>query len=197
VFAPNVFSFAPDSSATGLEKGVDAGLGVAYSYNNLMVGIGFGKVNKPAAYPFPISVIKRDPADSTQFLLKDTSIMLESSNYGIELNFNVVYQWDPSDKVKMIHSFHVGNFDLAGADYVGLQNIAEINNRHSIGLGGFYNGTPGFIGTLGFGVTENLKIESTTFLAQDLNFDRSVGRFGDYIRDGYKPSFEFNLRFEF
>ncbi|PCJ66885.1 MAG: hypothetical protein COA58_05385 [Bacteroidetes bacterium] len=201
VFAPNKFSYGPDSSATGKESGIDLGVGIAYSYNGFQVGLGFGKVNRPAAYPFPISEIEKaynpsDPKDSF-FVHKDTSVMLESGNFGIEINFNAIYEWNLNENIKILHSLHVGNLDLAGVDYLGLQNIVKINNRHSIGLGAFYNGTPGFIGSLGYGISEDFKVEVATFFTQDLNFDPTVGKYGDYVNDGYQPSFEFNLRYEF
>ena len=41
-------------------------------------------------------------------------------------NINVIYQWDANPSLNLMHSLHIGNLDAAGADFIGLQNIAEI-----------------------------------------------------------------------
>ncbi len=194
VLAPNKFSFAPDSSSIGTTSGLDFGLGVAYAYSGFTFGLGFSRLNNPAIHPSPSFIAEVDPADSTKNRLKDTTVVLDRVSVGVQTDINMVYEWQPNGKLSIVHSLHVTNLDGTGADYIGLQNIAEIKKRHSIGLGGFYNGSYGFNATLGFGFTEDIKIQASAFFIKDFNYDVSQRT---YIDDGYKPLLEANIRYEF
>jgi hypothetical protein len=194
VLAPNKFSFSPDSSLVGTTTGLDFGLGVAYQYSGFTIGLGFSKLNNPDVYPSPVYIVEVDPTDSSKFQYIDTSIVIDRVNVGIQTNINMVYEWQASEKLTLLHSLHIANLDAAGADYIGLQNIAEINNRHSLGLGAFYNGNFGFNATAGVGITEDLKIQASAFLLPDLNYNSTLDIYED---DGYKPLIELNVRYEF
>lgn len=202
VFSPNKFYYGSDSSILGKTTGLDLGFGVAYSYSGFTAGIGFSKINTPEVYPFPLDIyeLKITPAvppstsPDTSVVLKDTTVGLEKGTFGLESNVNLIYEWNPSEKVKLTHTVHFGNIDLAGFDYAGFQNIAEINERHTLGAGVFYNGYLGYILTAGYGITKDIKIGATAFFQEDLNYNTTTRV---YDNDGYKPAIEANLRFEF
>lgn len=193
VFNPNQFTFGPDNTENGETNGLDVGLGIAYSYQGFTLGIDFSKLNRPAIYPFPRDVYEFNTVDSV-FQLKDTSIAIEEGVFGLQNNINVMYQWDANTKLKLLHSLHLGNVDATGADFIGFQNIAEINNRHSIGLGAFYSGRWGFNATAGYGFTENIKFQVSSFFLEE-NVYNTVTKL--YESQGYKPTLEFNIRYEF
>ena len=190
VYAPNKFKFN-DSIANG----IDLGLGIAYHYNGFTFGVGFSKLNSPEVVLFPVEMFEKIyvGSDST-FGYKDTTVNEEFGKYGLQSNINVMYEWELNENITMFHSVQFGNVDLAGMDYFGFQNIARINDRHAAGLGMFYNGELGIIATGGYGITEDIKLEASAFFAKDLNYNTSLG---EYENDGYKPSLEFNIRYEF
>lgn len=198
VLGPNKFTFGEDSSSIGETSGLDFGLGFAYAYNGFFGGLDFSKVNTPAAYPFPESFYEKaytntTPRDSFA-RLKDTSINYDNSKFGVEVGINLLYNWNFSKNVSITHSIHAANVDAEGVDYIALQNFAEFNKRHSVGLGIFHNGNTGFIASAGYGITEKIKLEVTSFFIDDLNFNDQTKL---YESDGYKPTLEANLRFEF
>lgn len=190
VLAPNKFVYADT-----VETGLDLGFGLAYNYSGFTFGIGFSKLNSPPVIQFPESIWELN-SDSTAWQLKDTTVNFteNSGTFGLQSNVNVMYEWEASDKLSILHSIQFGNIDLAGFDYIGFQNIANINNRHSIGLGGYYNGSFGFIATAGYGFTESIKLEATAFFAESLNYDTTLR---EYVSEGYRSAIEANLRFEF
>jgi hypothetical protein len=200
VWAPNKFVYAPDSSLSGKKTGLDYGIGVSYSYNGFTAGLAFSKLNKPAVYPFPLRYYEKyyftvgGGGVDSGYKLQDTTIALSEGTFGVESNVNLMYQWNASAKVKVTHSAHFGNIDLGGFDYAGLQNIVEINKKHSIGLGAFYNGDYGFIASAGVGFSEKIKLSATAFFQKDLNYDVATKK---YVDDGFKPAIEANLRFQF
>ena len=196
VLAPNKFVYA-DTVA----KGFDVGFGIAYMYNGLNVGIGFSKLNSPPVIEFPEGIYEWQYATvggqvDSMVGLKDTTVVNteNKSVFGLQSNINIIYEWDINEKLSLMHSLQLGNVDLTGMDYIGFQNIVKINNRHSLGAGVFYNGYTGFIGTAGYGISEKLKLEVTSFFIQDLNFNTTTRL---YESDGFKPTLEFNLRFQF
>jgi hypothetical protein len=198
VLSPNKFLYT-DSVA----KGTDFGLGIAYSYSGFTFGLGFSKLNSPQVYLFPEGVYELKYTynqDSSVVLdsnvqLKDTSIVQdEKKNFGLQSNINVMYEWNPNDKLKLIHSIQVGNLDLERIDYFSFQNIAIINDRHSLGLGVFDNGNLGFNLSAGYGITSDIKIEASAFFSKDFNWDAAQKI---YVNSGYKPALELNARFEF
>ncbi len=193
VLIPNNFIFDNDSALEAESTGVDFGFGIAYSYSGFTFGMGFSKLNKPAVYPFPLAYYELGP-DTVTYILKDTTMLIEEGTFGLETNVNLIYEWQANKKLKLIHSLHLGNIDFAGFDYLGFQNIAEINKRHSIGVGAFHNGSTGFILSGGFGFSEKLKIEATAFISEDDNYDIIAK---EYKSSGYKPAFEANLRYQF
>lgn len=192
VYSPNTFIYN-DTVASGL----DIGIGFAYTYNGFTAGLSFNKLNGPQIVPFPEPVFGWVKAgnDST-FQLLDTNIIdkPEKVKYGLGSNVNIMYEWNPGEKVKIIHSLHFGNIDLTGADYTGFQNFVEINKRHSIGVGVFTNGYTGYIASVGVGITKNVKLEGTAFFMEDLNWDSTKE---EYVSDGLKPAFEINARIQF
>lgn len=199
VFTPNKFYY-PDSALVGQSSGVDLGFAMGYSYSGFSAGIAFSKMNRPAVQPFPeevfeIAYTSTTPGDTTFFFQrKDTTIILDEAKFGIETNVNVVYEWQVAKKVSLMHSLHLGNVNLGGFEYAGFQNIATINKKHSLGAGVFYNGTLGYIATAGFGFSENLKLEATSFFIEDSNFNETTRV---YESNGLKPTIELNLRFQF
>jgi hypothetical protein len=194
VLSPNKFVYA-DTVATGF----DLGFGLAYMYNGLNVGIGFSKLNKPPVVEFPEGIYEWQydtvggKVDSMVGLV-DTTIVGNTGTFGLQSNINIIYEWDINENLELMHSLQLGNVDLTGMDYIGFQNILKINKRHSLGAGVFYNGYTGFIATAGYGISEKLKFEVTSFFIQDLNFNTTTRL---YESDGFKPSLEFNLRFQF
>ena len=195
VLSPNAFFYDSDSSVLGTSSGLDFGLGISYMYSGFTFGIGFSKLNNPSVYPFPEVQYKVVIVDSVRTAAKkDTTIFLEEGTFGLESNVNLVYEWNASQKVKVTHYLHFGNIDLAGFDYASFQTIAEINKRHSIGAGAFYNGDLGYMATAVYGISEDVKLGASVFLMEDLNYDLVEQA---YVSDGLKPMFEFNLRYEF
>ncbi len=198
VLSPNVFTY--DDS---LSKGADLGLGFAYNYNGFTFGLGMSKLNGPDVFEFPepffeqVYEYNQDSSaiiDSSFQLANDTFNITTKRKFDIETNINMMYEWEPNDKLKMIHSMQFGNISLESLEFFSFQNMAIINDRHSLGLGVFHNGTTGFNASAGYGITPNIKLEASAFFAQDLNWDATVN---DYISNGYKPALEFNARFEF
>jgi len=125
---------------------------------------------------------------------KDTSVILKEGTFGLETNINIVYEWQVSKKVSLMHSLHIGNLDFAGLDYIGFQNIANINKKHSLGAGVFFNGSVGYMATAGFGFSKNLKGEATSFFVDDSNFNETTLK---YESNGLKPAIEVNLKYQF
>jgi hypothetical protein len=192
VLRPNKFTFGTDSSSVGEAVGLDFGLGFAYAYNGFFGGLDISKMNTPSAYPFPASEYT-SPRDS-MIQLKDTMINYSKGDFRPELGINLMYTWSAGKNVSITHSVHAANINAAGVSYIGLQNFAEFNKRHSLGLGIFNNGVTGFIASAGFGFTENIKLEVTSFIVDDFNFNEQSRA---YESNGYKPSIEANIRFEF
>ena len=196
VLGPNKFSFGDGMDSIGESSGLDFGLGFAYAYNGFFGGVDISKVNSPAAYPFPIGFYEkafRSPTDSFAQLI-DTSINIDESQFAVEFGINLLYNWNFSKNVSVTHSVHAANIGAAGADYLALQNWLEFNKRHTIGLGVFNNGSTGFIASAGYGFSEKIKLEVTSFFIDDLNFNEQTNL---YESNGYKPSLEFNLRYQF
>ena len=192
VLGPNKFTFGADSSGVGETVGLDFGLGFAYAYNGFFGGLDISKMNTPSGYPFPESQYT-SPGDSmVQF--KDTTINYSEGNFRPELGINLMYTWSASKNVSITHSLHAANINADGVAYIALQNFAEFNKRHSLGLGIFNNGSTGFIASAGFGFTENIKLEVTSFILDDFNFNEQSRL---YESSGYRPSLEANIRFEF
>jgi hypothetical protein len=187
VFVPNKFYYA-DSSLVGRSTGIELGFAMGYQYNGFSAGIAFSKLNKPAVHPFPLEVF------DTMLVRKKTTVILEESSFAVETNINVVYEWQVSQKVSLMHSLHIGNLDLGGFDYIGFQNIANINKKHSLGAGVFFNGSIGYMATAGFGFSENIKLEATSFFVEDSNFNETSRL---YESDGLKPTIEVNLKYQF
>lgn len=194
VLAPNKFSFNPDSSLIGSSTGLDLGFGVAYSHSGFTMGIGFNKLNTPQVYSAPSYILMPDPLDSKRFVYKDTSVLLDRVDFGWQSNINIMYEWQAGENLTVLHSAHITNLTVSGVDYLGLQNIAEVNERHSLGIGVFYNGEVGFNATAGLGITEDLKIQASAFFINDLNYNPASSL---YESEGYKPLLEFNVRYEF
>lgn len=187
VFVPNKFYYA-DSSLVGRSTGIELGFAMGYQYNGFSAGIAFSKLNRPAVHPFPLEVF------DTMLVRKDTAVILEESSFGIETNINIVYEWPVSQKVSLTHSLHIGNLGLGGFDYIGFQNIANINKKHSLGAGVFFNGSIGYMATAGFGFSENIKVEATSFFVEDSNFNETSRL---YESNGLKPTIEVNLKYQF
>ncbi len=140
VLSPNKFVLQ-DSIASG----IDLGLGIAYSYSGFTLGMGFSKLNKPEVIDFPRGIWEED--SNGNFNLQDTTVVSTevSGKYGLQSNINILYEWEANENLKLSHSLQFGNPDFGGVDYVGFQNIAEINQRHSLGLGVFHNGNTGYV----------------------------------------------------
>jgi hypothetical protein len=187
VFVPNKFYYA-DSSLVGRSTGIELGFAMGYQYNGFSAGIAFSKLNKPAVHPFPLEVF------DTMLVRKNTTVILEESSFAVGTNINIVYEWQVSQKVSLTHSLHIGNLDLGGFDYIGFQNIANINKKHSLGAGAFFNGSVGYMATAGFGFSENIKVEATSFFVEDSNFNETSRL---YESNGLKPSIEVNLKYQF
>jgi hypothetical protein len=187
VFVPNKFYYA-DSSLVGRSTGIELGFAMGYQYNGFSAGIAFSKLNRPAVHPFPLEVF------DTMLVRKDTAVILEESSFGIETNINIVYEWPVSQKVSLTHSLHIGNLGLGGFDYIGFQNIANINKKHSLGAGVFFNGSIGYMATAGFGFSEKIKVEATSFFVEDSNFNETSRL---YESNGLKPTIEVNLKYQF
>jgi hypothetical protein len=192
VLGPNKFTFGTDSSSVGETVGLDFGLGFAYAYNGFFGGLDISKMNTPSGYPFPESHSTTSSDSTVQF--KDTTINYSEGNFRPELGINLMYTWSASKNVSITHSLHAAKINAAGVAYIALQNFAEFNKRHSLGLGVFNNGSTGFIASAGFGFTENIKLEVTSFIVDDLNFNKQSRL---YESNGYQPSIEANIRFEF
>lgn len=190
VLAPNKFVYADT-----IETGLDLGFGVAYNYSGFTFGIGFSKLNRPPVVQFPEAIWELN-SDSSAWQLKDTTVNFTENNgtFGLQSNVNVMYEWELNEDLQILHSLQFGNIDLAGVDYIGFQNIATIKDRHSLGLGGYYNGSYGIIVTAGYGFTEAIQFEATAFFTESLNYDTGLGR---YVSEGYRPAIEANLRYEF
>lgn len=201
VYAPNKFIYE-DTTSTGL----DVGVGVAYQYNQLMIGFGFSKLNKPQVYNFPdpfydfyvdtIPVVGTDDILDTIYFFRDTTITTSAGqgNFGLQSNINATYEWDINDKLSLYHALHFGNVDLGGADFIGFQNILKFGDWHSVGAGVFYNGYTGFMLSGEYGLKSGIKLGVSTYFLEDLNYDIATSR---YVNDGYKPIFEFNARYHF
>jgi len=195
VLAPNKFFYSADSALTGRSTGLDLGLGFSYQYSGFTFGLGFNKLTKPPVFAFPEVQFEAVLVDSTLTAVKkDTTIFLEEQNFGLESNLNLIYEWNASQKVRIIHYLHFGNIDLAGFDFASFQTIGEISKKHSLGGGAFFNGTLGFMATGAFGFTEDIKLGSSIFFINDLNYDVLQE---EYVSNGYKPLIEVNLRYEF
>jgi len=193
VFVPNKFYYA-DSSLVGKSTGIELGFAMGYQYNGFSAGIAFSKLNNPAVHPFPLEFFEVIYTPDTMVVRKDTTVIIEESSFGLETNINVVYEWQVSQKVSLMHSLHIGNLGLGGFDYIGFQNIANISKKHSLGAGVFYNGNLGYMATAGFGFSENLKLEATSFFVEDSNFNETSRV---YESNGLKPTIEVNLKYQF
>lgn len=198
VLAPNKFTFGEDSSSIGETAGLDFGIGFAYAYNGFFGGVDISKANNPSAYPFPVSFFEKAYTNTTPIdsfaRLQDTTVNFKEGSFGVEVGINLLYNWNFSKDLSITHSVHAANISGGGIDYIALQNFAEIRDRHSIGVGIFHNGSTGFIASAGYGFTEKIKLEVTSFFIDDLNFNDQTKV---YESDGYKPTLEANLRFEF
>ena len=192
VFVPNKFYYA-DSSLVGKSTAIELGFAMGYQYNGFSAGIAFSKLNRPAVHPFPLEFFEVD-TPANKLVRKDTIVILEESSFGVETNVNVVYEWPISQKVSLTHSLHIGNLGLGGFDYIGFQNIANINKKHSLGAGVFFNGSLGYMATAGFGFSENIKVEATSFFVEDSNFNETSRL---YESNGLKPTIEVNLKYQF
>lgn len=123
---------------------------------------------------------------------KDTTINYFEGNFRPELGMNIMYTWSASKRVSITYSLHAANINTAGVEYIALQNFAEFNKRHSLGI--FNNGSTGCSASSGFGFTENIKSEVISFIVEDLNFNEQSRL---YESNGYRSSLEVNIRFEF
>lgn len=193
VYAPNKFVYA-DTVSTGM----DVGFGVTYAYDGLQVGLGFSKLNKPAVYDFPVPIYYNADTthpDSLDIQLYDTTInSTGQGKFGIQNNLNAVYRWSLNQNVDFTHSLHLSNIDLAGIDYIGFQNFVHLNQRHSAGLGVFFNGYPGYFVSAGYGINSSILAEVSAFFTEDFNFDSATNK---YVNSGFKPTLEFNVRYKF
>ncbi len=192
IFTPNKFRYNQDGSEEGKMSGLDLGFGMAYESNGLVVGIGINKLNRPEKFLYPDNII--DTGSISNPTIIDTTVIIGKGVFALENNINVMYTWDANRNIRITHSLHLANFRFGELDYIGFQNVAEIASRHALGLGAFYNGSAGFIITGGFGVTENLRLEASAFIVEDLNYDF---RTEDYASSGIAPLIEGSLQFRF
>lgn len=190
IFAPNRFEYTDT-----LSTGIDVGFGMAYDYNGFSMGLAFSKLNDPLVVSLPTPLLD-SMSTSTNRIYLDSMIgqPREKSVFGVQNNINFVYTWDLNKKVNLIHSIHLQNLGLSGVDYMGFQNIAQFNKRHSLGIGVLYDGNIGGMLSAGYGITENIKLDVASFFIQDLNYNATSKA---YESDGYTPSIEASVRFNF
>lgn len=192
VYAPNKFIYDTDSSIEAETTGFDFGFGMAYIVNGLTVGLAINKLNRPERYAYPRSIISKGTGSNR--VISDTTILLDKTNFGLENNLNIVYEWQANKSVSILHSVHLANFGFSGPEYIGLQNVAEFNKKHTLGLGVFHNGSIGYVVTAGFGISEKIRVEGSAFIVEDLNYDPQQEK---YINSGVAPIIEGNIQFRF
>ncbi len=210
VFAPTVHSFT-DSIATDL----DFGFGVVYENRGLSIGLSLNKLNSPAFVPFPFQRWAFGTGADTSFVVKKDTVVLwgeeDFVNYDVQTHINILYRWEASKNIDLLHSLHISNPSLDGVEYFSFQNFMEFKEKLTLGVGVYYNGETSYMASLGFAFTDNIRLEVASFLHEEFNYDPDadfpfafLGRNrdpvkakGSYVSAGYVPSFEANLQLRF
>lgn len=187
----------------------DLGLGVSYTNQNLTIGLGLSKINRPSFMYYPSQWWEVDPMDSLAIVKKDTFIMLGDQNtYVVPLrqNINIAYKWSRGS-VSVKHYLHLSNISYDGYEFLGFQNFIGLGNGLNFGLGMYTNGRWSYHTSIGY-AEANFGVEIGAFFKEEFEYDPDapfiqrdnwpkVNSTGAYLSVGRIPSIEVSTHFSF